>query len=169
MIKWWKHHLIPRHMGGSDEPSNLVKCNTAMHVFFHKQLHEEHGKIEDYLAYKGLEGQLSKDEIMLTLSREGGRKGGLAHSREHLAYASSLSSGREVGQETVACPHCSREMTRIIAGRWHFNKCYVKQGGKLCSGCKQFLDISKFHKRGEGLQAKCKECQGEATRQRRAK
>ena len=37
MIKWHKHHLIPRHAGGSDDPSNLLKCNVAMPAFLHQQ------------------------------------------------------------------------------------------------------------------------------------
>jgi general stress protein YciG len=164
MIKWWKHHLIPRHMGGSDEPSNLVKCNTAMHVFFHKQLHEEHGKIEDYLAYKGLEGQLSKDEIMLTLSKEGGRKGGLSHSKGHLSKVGKLGGKTSVAIQ-LECPHCGKSGNRPIISRWHFDNCNVKLGGKLCTGCDRRLQSDSFYKN----QHRCKECQAKATRQRRSK
>jgi hypothetical protein len=56
-------------MGGTDVPSNLVKVNTAMHAFLHKCLWEEHGFIEDKLAWLGLTGQIGKDEILQELSK----------------------------------------------------------------------------------------------------
>lgn len=49
-------------MGGSDEPSNLLKVNTAMHAFLHKLLWEEHGNQYDYIAWKCLSGQISNEE-----------------------------------------------------------------------------------------------------------
>ena len=58
-----KHHIIPRHAGGTDDPSNLIKVNVAMHAFLHKQLWEDNGFIEDKLAWLGLSGQKSFREI----------------------------------------------------------------------------------------------------------
>jgi len=44
-------------MGGSNEASNLVKVNIAMHAFLHKCLYDEYGHWEDNLAYMMLSGQ----------------------------------------------------------------------------------------------------------------
>lgn len=63
-IHWHKHHLKPRYIGGTDDPSNLVKCNTAMHMFFHWLRYKEYDKEADKLAYMGLAGLIGKDEII---------------------------------------------------------------------------------------------------------
>ena len=40
-----KHHIIPRHMGGTDEPSNLTPpISVALHAALHKDLWEHFGK-----------------------------------------------------------------------------------------------------------------------------
>lgn len=65
-----KHHIIPRHAGGTDDPSNLVELTVAEHAQAHKELYEQHGRTEDYLAWKGLEGSVDKAEILWTLSKE---------------------------------------------------------------------------------------------------
>lgn len=44
-------------MGGTDDPSNLLTVNIALHALLHKILWEEHGRWQDYAAWKGLSGQ----------------------------------------------------------------------------------------------------------------
>ena len=63
------HHIIPRHQGGTDDPSNLVKLTVAQHAEAHRKLFEEHGDIRDKLAYQGLLGIIGKEEIVFELSR----------------------------------------------------------------------------------------------------
>ena len=50
-------------MGGTDSSDNIIKVNLAMHAFLHKMLWEEHGLIQDKLAWKGLSGQTPFREI----------------------------------------------------------------------------------------------------------
>ena len=50
MIVWHKHHIVPKHAGGTDEPSNLLKCNIAMHAFMHEQRYKELGDEYDKIA-----------------------------------------------------------------------------------------------------------------------
>lgn len=59
-----KHHIIPRHMGGSDDPSNLIELTIEEHAEAHRVLYEKHGRKEDYLAWKGLSGQIGMDELL---------------------------------------------------------------------------------------------------------
>jgi hypothetical protein len=61
------HHIIPKHMGGSNEPSNLIELTVEEHAEAHRKLWEKHGKIEDYVAWKGLSGQISLKEILKEL------------------------------------------------------------------------------------------------------
>ena len=61
-------------MGGTDDPENLVELTVEEHAEEHRKLYEEHNKIEDYIAWKTLSGQIGKDEA-LTLARSiGGKK-----------------------------------------------------------------------------------------------
>lgn len=59
---WHKHHIIPKHMGGTDDPKNLIRVNVAMHAFLHQQLFEQHGKIEDKAAWLSLAGRITSEE-----------------------------------------------------------------------------------------------------------
>lgn len=63
-ILFHRHHLLPRHAGGSDNKSNIIKVNTALHAFLHKQLYEEHGRWQDKIAYECLSGCISKEEAI---------------------------------------------------------------------------------------------------------
>lgn len=70
-----RHHIIPRHMGGTDDPSNIVEMTIEEHALAHKTLYEEFGKKEDYLAWKGLEGSIEIEEIISLRCSIGGKKG----------------------------------------------------------------------------------------------
>ena len=59
-----KHHIIPRHAGGTDDPNNLVELTIDEHADAHRKLYEEYGRQEDYLAWKGLAGLIGKDEMI---------------------------------------------------------------------------------------------------------
>lgn len=70
MTIYHKHHIIPRHMGGSDDPSNLVKLTVEEHAEAHKKLFERYGLPQDYAAWKGLSGAMNKSEIISYLQSE---------------------------------------------------------------------------------------------------
>lgn len=71
-----RHHIIPKHMGGTDNSENLVELTIEEHADAHKILFEKYGKIEDYLAWKGLSGQIGKDEILSEIQINNGKRMG---------------------------------------------------------------------------------------------
>ena len=57
-----KHHIIPRHAGGTDHPSNIVELTIRQHALAHKKLYKEHGRWQDKVAYLTLSKQITNAE-----------------------------------------------------------------------------------------------------------
>jgi hypothetical protein len=55
-----KHHIIPKHMGGSDDESNLIELTVKEHAEAHLKLYEKYNKHEDLCAYYMLSGNVEK-------------------------------------------------------------------------------------------------------------
>ncbi len=85
-----KHHIVPRHMGGSDDPSNLIELTVEEHAEAHKKLWEQYGNIKDYCAWKGLEGTIGKEEIVRLLMDPTGR----VHTEETKQKMSEAHKGK---------------------------------------------------------------------------
>jgi len=68
-IIFHKHHIVPKHMGGTNKPSNLLKVNVPLHAFLHKLLWGEYGKTEDFLAWKMLEGTITNKEFYRSIGK----------------------------------------------------------------------------------------------------
>lgn len=58
------HHIVPKHMGGTDDKSNLQKLTVKQHADAHKKLYEEHGNWQDKSAYMSLSGQHDNKETI---------------------------------------------------------------------------------------------------------
>lgn len=56
------HHIIPRHIGGTDDPSNLVELTVEEHAEAHRVLFETYGRWQDEVAWKMLSGQINSYE-----------------------------------------------------------------------------------------------------------
>ena len=86
MIMIHKHHIVPRHMGGTDDPSNIVELTIEDHAEAHRQLYEQHGKQEDYVAWKCLLGVMEVEEKVSRLCSMGGTIiGGRNRDSGHMA------------------------------------------------------------------------------------
>lgn len=62
------HHIIPKHVGGTDDPSNLIRLTVEEHAEAHKKLWEQHGRWQDKIAWQTLSGQIciqeAREEMM---------------------------------------------------------------------------------------------------------
>lgn len=74
-----KHHIIPRYMSGSNDPENIVEVTVTQHVMFHFCNYHLWGNEEDRLAWRGLSGLITPDEVALEAMSLGGKKGGNKH------------------------------------------------------------------------------------------
>jgi hypothetical protein len=66
------HHLIPKHMGGSNDPINLIELSVEEHAMAHYKLYEQYSKKEDLCAYYMLSGKNQDPEFVKLRSSIGG-------------------------------------------------------------------------------------------------
>jgi hypothetical protein len=70
-----KHHLLPKYRGGTDDPANLVKVTVTQHAMFHYCNWRLWGDKYDWLAWKGLTGEIGKEEVIYQARLEGSKRG----------------------------------------------------------------------------------------------
>lgn len=125
------HHIIPRHMGGSDDPSNLIKLTVEEHALAHKKLWEEHGKEEDRIAWLALSNIMKKEEVVESVLVLSGKNTQRLHNkdgrissmggkalwskpgmREHLSQKRKEQINPMLGksQKRVCCLCCKRDL-----------------------------------------------------------
>ena len=78
-----KHHIIPKHAGGTDDPSNLVELTIEEHAEAHRVLWETHGRWQDKMAWLALSGNITGEQARVEAVRHTwtGRK----QTPEHIA------------------------------------------------------------------------------------
>jgi len=57
-------------MGGTDNPENIIELSVEDHAEAHRLLFEQHGHWEDYLAWQGLAGLISKEDLIKKIQSE---------------------------------------------------------------------------------------------------
>lgn len=48
-----KHHIIPRHAGGTNDPSNIIELTVEQHAEAHRLLYEQYGRCKIYWRGRG--------------------------------------------------------------------------------------------------------------------
>lgn len=64
-----KHHIVPKHAGGSDDPSNFIELTIEEHAEAHRILFEEFGRWQDRLAWQTLSGQITNAEANIQATK----------------------------------------------------------------------------------------------------
>lgn len=129
------HHIIPKHMGGTDEESNLVELTVEEHAEAHKKLYEEHGKWEDYLAWQGLAGLMTREELVKEMLSQAGKKGSKNNTnRKGMKYQRNVDV----------------EWSRTGGSKWYHNPNDPTQKGCFRDG----QEIPEGWVRGQGKKAK---------------
>ena len=57
-------------MGGTDNLENLIELTVEEHAEAHRKLFEEHGYWQDYIAWQGLAGLITKEELVKKMQSE---------------------------------------------------------------------------------------------------
>jgi hypothetical protein len=93
------HHLLPRHLGGTDDPSNILEgISITRHAMFHYanwQLWKSEG---DRIAYLALAGTIGKEEIVEMVLSLAGKKGGQSAKESGQLREAALKQPRHIRQ-----------------------------------------------------------------------
>ena len=87
MSIYHKHHIVPKHAGGTDDPSNIIELTIEEHAEAHRKLFEEHGRWQDEIAWKTLSGQINITEAQRQAQKKAvsNALSGVPKSPEHIA------------------------------------------------------------------------------------
>jgi hypothetical protein len=69
MIIYHTHHIVPKHMGGTDDSTNLVRLTVEEHAQAHLELYEKYGDERDLVAHRMLLGQITKAEAIKIIQK----------------------------------------------------------------------------------------------------
>lgn len=93
-MKKHKHHIIPKHAGGTDDITNLVELTIEEHALAHKLLYEKYGRWQDRVAWLSLSG-IMKDEERIYEILKNSNPGGYTHSEESRKKISMAQKGKK--------------------------------------------------------------------------
>ena len=122
------HHIIPKHAGGTDDPSNLIELTIEEHAEAHRRLYEEYGNWQDKVAWQGLLGLIPHEQIMREMydarKGEGNHFYGRRHSDETKRLISKKNKGRLKGipKSPEHCKKISENNGRGMLGKTPWNK-----------------------------------------------
>jgi hypothetical protein len=106
-----KHHILPRHAGGSDDDSNIIHLTVEQHSLAHKQLYERFGRWQDRLAWLALSGIVGHEEAVSESAKKGGETNkGRIKSKSHCQNLSLAKLGKKYG------PHSKEHKEKISKG-----------------------------------------------------
>lgn len=112
-----KHHIVPRHAGGTDDPSNLVEVTIEEHAELHLDLYLTHGRWEDWVAYHMVSGQIGKEEMMALIAKGRGQK---LRGRKHTPEA--IEKMRQAKRGTVFTEAHKKKLSKAAVKRGATNK-----------------------------------------------
>ena len=108
MTVYHHHHIVPKHAGGTDDPSNLIQVTVEEHAELHFARYLEYGELGDWVAAMCLSGQITQAEAIAQARADwitrnpqhhsnAGKRGGLAPASDH-SKAVAAETARALGK-----------------------------------------------------------------------
>lgn len=93
-MKKHKHHIIPRHAGGTDDPENLIELTISEHADAHRVLYETYGRWQDRVAWLSLSGIMNAEERIYEILKNS-NPGGYKHTEDAKNRLSEMRKGEK--------------------------------------------------------------------------
>jgi len=122
------HHIVPKHMGGTDDPDNLIELTVEEHAEAHRKLYEKHGLYQDKIAWLALSGQIDSQEATRRIQSE---------TMKNRIYTDEIRKNMSEGQKGKKYNRkgkCSGEKNNFY-GKSHTEE-YKKRKSELMTGKK---------------------------------
>lgn len=104
-------------MGGTDDPKNIVELTAQEHAEEHRILYEKYGKQEDYVAWKGLEKQIGKEDFFKKTSSIGGLNNkNKPKSKSHKQKISESNKGHQSHWEKGDIEKKKKKLSKSMQG-----------------------------------------------------
>lgn len=136
-----KHHIIPRHAGGTDDSSNLVELTVEDHAIAHEVRYRIYGDDRDRVAAQMIRGQISDyDAFMEMVSRPKSEAWKKKMSERNIGEGNPM-WGKTTSEKqkkavrianSVPKPHVSKAMKKrhVDGNTYTFSKNDSSKGGK---------------------------------------
>lgn len=124
-----KHHIVPRYMGGTDDPSNLVELTIEEHAQAHLELYNKHGDQRDLLAHRMLLGQIERQEANAILRS-------LPKTEQHKKKISAALTGKNNPMFGRKQSQKQKESVRAALQKWIMvdGMCYPSVNDAMADG-----------------------------------
>ena len=149
-----KHHIVPKHAGGTDDPDNLVELTPMEHAEAHHLLWCLHKNPFDKMAWLTLSGSVGKEDIIsMKLSAAGkkaqqfidyakrgeklrgsnngmfnmtGEKNHFFGKKHSEQKRKEISEATKAATPDIECEHCGKLANTGNYKRWHGDNCKLK-------------------------------------------
>jgi hypothetical protein len=143
------HHIIPKHMGGTDDKKNLIELTPKQHALAHKKLYEKHGKWEDKIAYQMLSGQITRyaaQQQVRRLANLGNKNAlGMKHTKEGLKKIGEYNMVAKLGNTyRLGKTHTNKTKNQISNSLKGNSNKLGKTGYKLSEETKKKMSASRM-------------------------
>jgi len=164
MIIYHTHHIVPKHMGGTDDSTNLVRLTVEEHAQAHLELYEKYGDERDLVAHRMLLGQITKAEAIKIIQK-------LPKSEQHKKKIGNAVRGKKNGMygkttsekqkravsiaNSVPKPHVSENMKNLHAENkaYKFSKEDLAKAGRKTAFRKWYNNgqVNKYINDGDAI------------------
>lgn len=107
MATYHLHHIVPKHAGGTDDPSNLVRVTVEEHAELHFARYLEYGEIGDWVAANTLSGQMTQAEAIAEARRD--------WIERHPEHHSKAGKKGAAARNLLGVTQKARDQARILA------------------------------------------------------
>lgn len=109
-----KHHIIPKHAGGTNDPDNLVELTVEEHAEAHRLLWLQYGRKADLMAWRLISGNThEKEQLRKEVALEAYEAACVDPLRKQKMLEGSLNAGIKIRDEKLGIHDPSLGWKRI--------------------------------------------------------